>query len=87
MSDQKITPTPRRLSLALDIDVTEGPRLRRGTREAELREQFKPLVRYIKEYVEKETGLKPGSIDFRIQWGYVWFDTKDKIAWERDPED
>lgn len=81
----KITPTPRRLRVTLDIDVTEGPRLRRGTRNDDLRKWVKPLVREARDLTE-ELGLQAGSVNYRVEWGYTWFDVEGTQVWERDPD-
>lgn len=82
----KITPTPRRLRVTLDIDVTEGPRLRRGTRNDDLRKWVKPLVREARD-LTADLGLEAGSVNYRVEWGYTWFDVEGNQVWEREEPD
>lgn len=66
-------PTPRKLKVTIELDVTEGPRIRRGTRERELQEGLlKPLIEYAEELAGRNFGLTSRDSSGKAEWGYTW---------------
>lgn len=77
----RVAPTPRRLVVEMEIEVSEGPRLRRGTREDDLKQWVKPLLKATRDHTA-ELGLVPSGIDYRVRWGYAWMDAAGTISYE-----
>jgi hypothetical protein len=72
-------PTPRILTVTIEIDVTEGPRIRRGTTEKDFAEMLgAPLREHAISLAKTHFGLVAQSSRSRTQWGYVWLDATEE---------
>jgi hypothetical protein len=68
--------TPRTLSITIEVDVTEGPRIKRGVRNEDLHSAIGvPLQQVAEQLVMKELNLEPRATTVRCQFGYSWLDT------------
>lgn len=89
MTDRKVGErrTPRTLKIEIEIDVTEGPRIRRGTTESYVNEAVgRPLLDLAVERARDKLGLIPSKAMVRTSWQYTWFDAKETAYYPGSPE-
>lgn len=68
--------TPRKLRVTVEFDVTEGPRLRRGTTQELMQLTFGiPVAQKAAALAQSALGLTPQDVRVNVQWGYVWMDS------------
>ena len=73
--------TPRKLTVVVEMDVTEGPRLRRGmTKEIMQFIYGLPVAKAAVKAARDALKLEPSSVTVQVQWGYVWMDSQAVIT-------
>lgn len=78
--------TPRTLKIQIEIDVTEGPRIRRGTTQGYVNEAIgMPVLDLAVQRMREALGLVPTTATARTTWEYTWFDTTAKLLFPGNP--
>ncbi|MGY1602370.1 hypothetical protein [Geodermatophilus sp. SYSU D00815] len=68
-------PTPRKLIVSVELDVTEGPRLRKNMTGVELQQVLGDKAEaFVRNIAEGDLGLKARESRTRVQWQYAWLD-------------
>lgn len=73
--------TPRKLRVTVELDVTEGPRLRRGTTRDDMYEKFgEPVLLNAAEQAHKAFGLTSQDAKVSVEWGYTWMSVDRRVT-------
>lgn len=79
--------TPRKLRVTVDIDVTEGPRLRRGTTADDLLEKLGVPVRgYAVKLANAAFNLDAEKASVQVTWGYEWMNASEESLFYQGDE-
>lgn len=73
--------TPRKLRITIELDVTEGPRLRRGTTRQDMIQRIgEPVMRFAARTAHESLGLSAQEAKLNVEWGYVWMQASQHIV-------